>query len=150
MLGVSVASDLSWNEHISFVAKSAARKIDLLFRSRRFFKPLQLLTFYNAQIFPCLKYGSHLWRGSSTHSLATLDAIQNQAIRLIHDPTLIASLDSLAHRSVSPLSLFNRYYLNLRIPTQGVLFRSPSFANTFVFMTSRNWNSLPASVFPGT
>ena len=28
--------------------------------------------------------------------------------------------------------------------------RTTSFANTFVPMTSRNWNSLPASIFPST
>ena len=28
--------------------------------------------------------------------------------------------------------------------------RTSSFANTFVPMTSRNWNSLPASIFPST
>ena len=60
MLGVSVASNLSWNEHISSVAKSAARKIGFLFRFKRFFTPLHLLTLYRAQIRPCLKYGSHL------------------------------------------------------------------------------------------
>ena len=60
MLGVSVASDLSWNEHISSVAKSAARKIGFLFRSKRFFTPLHLLTLYKAQIRPCLEYGSRL------------------------------------------------------------------------------------------
>ena len=49
MLGVSVASDLSYNEHISSVAKSAARKISFLFRSKRFFTPLHLLTLYRAQ-----------------------------------------------------------------------------------------------------
>ena len=62
MLAISVASDLSWNEHISSVAKSAARKIGFLFRSKRFFTPLHLLTFYMVQIRPCLEYGSHLWR----------------------------------------------------------------------------------------
>ena len=42
MLGVSVASDLSWNEPISSVTKSAARKIGFLFRSKRFFTPFSL------------------------------------------------------------------------------------------------------------
>ena len=32
------------------------------------------------QIRPSLEYGSHLWRGASKHSLATLDAIQKRAI----------------------------------------------------------------------
>ena len=71
MLGVSVASDLFWNEHISSVAKSAARKIGFFFRSKRFFTPLHLFTLYNPQIRPCLEYGSHLWRGASKYSLTT-------------------------------------------------------------------------------
>ena len=50
MLDVSVASDLSWSEHISSVAKSASRKTGFLFRSKRFFTPLHLLTLYKAQI----------------------------------------------------------------------------------------------------
>ena len=37
ILGVSVASVLSWNEHISSVAKSIVKKICFLFRSRRYF-----------------------------------------------------------------------------------------------------------------
>ena len=75
MLGVSVTSDLSWNEHISSVAKSAARKIGFLFRSKRFFTPLHLLTLYKVQTHPCPEYGSHLWRGASKYYLATLDTI---------------------------------------------------------------------------
>ena len=107
MLGVTLGSDLSWNGHISTTAKAAARKLGLLFRSRRYYTPSQLLTLYKAQIRPCLKYGSPLWRGASKHSLATLDAIQNRAIKLIGDPTLTNSLDSLAHRrTISALSLY--------------------------------------------
>ena len=178
MLGVSVASDLSWNEqHISSVAKSAARKIGFLFRSNRFFSPLHLLTLYKAQIRPCLEYGSHLWRGASKYSLASLDKIHKRAIRLIDDSALTNSLDSLAHRrNVSALSLYYRYYHGRRsdelksvIPPKACFARSTrfadsqrsfavklekcrptSFANTFVPMTSRNWNSLPASIFPST
>ena len=83
----------------------------LLFRSRRYLTPSSLLTLYKAQIRPCLEYGSHLWRGASKHSLATLDAIQKRAIELIGDPALTNSLDSLAHRrTVSALSLYYRYY----------------------------------------
>ena len=111
ILGVSVASDLSWNEHISSVAKSAAKKIGSLFRSKRFFKPLHLLTLYKAQIRPCLEYGSHLWRGASKYSHATPDTVQKRAIRLIDISSLTDSLDSLAHRrNVSALSLYYRYY----------------------------------------
>ena len=109
-LCVSVASDLSWNEHISSVAKLAARKIGFLFRSKQFFMPLHLLTFYKAQIRPCLEYGSRLWRGASKYSLATLDTIQKRSTRLIADSTLTGSLDLLFHRSFFALSLFYRYH----------------------------------------
>ena len=58
-----------------------------------------------------LEYGSHLWRGASKHSLATLDAIQKRAIKLIGDPALTNSLDFLAHRrTISALSLYYRNY----------------------------------------
>ena len=69
--------------------------------------PLHLLTLYEAQIRPGLEYGSHLWRGASKYSHASLDTIQKRAIRLIDDSALTDSLDSLAHRrNVSALSLY--------------------------------------------
>ena len=177
MLGVSVASDLSWNEHTSPVAKSAARKMGFLFRSKRLFTPLHLLTLYKAQNRPFLEYGSHLWRGASKYSLATLNTIQKRVIRLIDDSALTDSLDSPAHRrNVSALSLYYRYShsrcsdeLKSVIPSKACFAgrsrfadsqhsfavklekcRTTSFAITFVPMTSRNWNSLSASIFPCT
>ena len=48
MLGVTLGSDLSWNDHISTTAKAAACKLGLLFRSRRYFTPSSLLTLYKA------------------------------------------------------------------------------------------------------
>ena len=66
-----------------------------------FFSPIR------AQIRPCLEYDSHLWREASKHSLANLDVIQRQAIRLIKDPTIINGFDSLVYRRTdsTPLSL---------------------------------------------
>ena len=141
------------------------------------FHPSSLLTLYKAQIRPYLEYGSHLWRGTSKHSLATLEAIQKRAIKLIGDPALTNSLDSLAHRrAISALLLYYRYYhgacsfeLKSIIPpkalfTRNTLFsnaqhpfavkldknRTSAFANSFIPMTPRYWNSLPATVFPAT
>ena len=99
------------------------------------------------------------------------------AIKLIGDPTLTNSLDSLAHRrTISALSLYYRYYhsvcsveLKSIIPPKAVFTRntrfsnaqhpfavklnknrSSAYANSFVPMTPRDWNSLPATVFPET
>ena len=98
-----------------------------------------LLTLYKAQIRPCLEYGSHLWRGASKYSLATLDIIQKRAVRLIDDSALIDSHDLLAHRrNVSALSLFYRYYhgrcsdeLKSLIPPKECFARSTRFATLF-------------------
>ena len=138
---------------------------------------ISLLTLYKAQIRPCLEYGSHLWRGASKHSFATLNAIQKRAIKLIGDPALTNSLDSLTHRrTISALSLYYRYYHGVcsvelkSIILPKALFsrttrfsnaqhpfavkldknRTSAFANSFIPMTSRDWNSLPATVFPAT
>ena len=111
MLDVTLGSDLSWNDHISTTAKAAACKLGLVFRARRYFNPSSLLTLYKAQILPCIEYDSHLRGVASKHSLATLDEIQKRAIKLIGDPTLTNSHDSLAHqRTNSALSLYYRYY----------------------------------------
>ena len=136
-----------------------------------------LLTLNKAQIRPSIEYGSHLWGGASKHSLATLDAIQKRAIKLIGDPALADSLDSLAHRrTISALSLYYRYFHGVcsvelkSIITPKTVFtrntrfsnaqhpfavklennRTSAFANSFIPMTSRDWNSLPATVFPAT
>ena len=177
MLGVTLGSDLSWNDHISTTVKVAARKLGLLFKSRRYYTPSQLLTLYKAQIRPCLEYGSHLWRGASKYSVATLGAIQKRAIKLIGDPALTNSLDSLAHRRTTfVLSLYQRYYpgvcsveLKSIIPPKALFTRNTQFSNaqhpfavklnknrtsayvnSFVPMTSSECNSLPATVFPAT
>ena len=140
-----------------------------------YFMPSENQFLYKAQIRPCLEYGSLLWRRASKYSLATLNTIQNWAIRLIDASAPTDSLGSLAHRrNVSALSLYYRYYhggwydeLNSLIPPKAWFARSTrfadsqhsfavilekcqitSFANTFVPMTSRNW--LPASIFPST
>ena len=177
MLGVTLDSDLSWNDHVTTTAKAAACKLGLLFRSRRYFTPSSLLTLFKAQIPPCLEYGSHQWRGAPKHFLATLDAIQKWAIKLIEDPALTNSLDSLAHRgTISALSLYYRYYhgvcsveLKSIIPPKALFTRNTrfsnaqhpfpvkldknrtnAFANSFIPMTSRDWNSLSVTVFPAT
>ena len=110
-------------------------------------------------------------------TLNTFNAIQRRAIRLIGEPALTDTLDSLAHRrSVSALFLFYRYYhgscsdeIKSIIPPKASFRRNTrfsktqhpyalkldtnrtnAFVNSFILMTSRDWNSLPPTVFPTT
>ena len=50
MLGVTLGSHLSWNDHITTTAKAAACKLGLLFRSIRYFAPSQLLILHHIRL----------------------------------------------------------------------------------------------------
>ena len=173
ILGVQISSNLSWRDHIVQIAKSATRKLGVLFRCRRYFSSDQLLKLYVGLIRPCLEYCSHIWGGSPSASI--LDRIEAKAIRLINNQALTSSLDPLSlRRKVASLSLFYRYYfgrcsaeLRDRMPDplprpcytrQAVTSHRYSvklcntrigrYSDCFLPSTSRLWNSLPEAVFP--
>ena len=110
-LGISVSSNLTWKPHIISIAKHASQKLGFLSRARGYFSPSQLLTIYKSQIRPSLEYCSHVWGGAPKSSLHLLDRVQSKAIRLINNPNLTNSLQSLSHRRlVADLSIFYRYF----------------------------------------
>ena len=173
ILGLEINSRLSWRDHIIGLAKSASKKLGILFRCHRYFSSEQLLQIYVGLVRPCMEYCSHIWGGSSYTYL--LDRVESKAYRLINDPLLTARLDTLAlRRSVASLSLFYRYFFghcsselhhcmppllprprSTRQATQSHRFcveivnsRINACNSSFIPSTSRIWNSLPPSVFP--
>ena len=109
ILGLQITSNLSWKAHIDQIAKSASRKLGVLFRCRRYFSSEQMLKLYVGLIRPCLEYCSHVWGGSS--SACILDRVESKAFRLINNKDLTDPLDPLPlRRKVASLSLFYRYY----------------------------------------
>ena len=175
ILGVQISTNLSWRNHIIQITKSATKKLGVLFRCRKYFSSIQLFKLYVGLIRPCLEYCSHIWGSSSFVSL--LDRVESKAIRLINDPSLTTPLDPLSlRRKVACLSLYYRYYFGHcsselldRIPQPlrrprctrqaavshrySVELCNPRigrYNDCFFPSTSRLWNSLPASVFPGS
>ena len=173
VLGLQVTSNLSWKPHILAIAKSASKKLGILFRFKKYFTSPQLLQLYKSLIRPCLEYCCHIWGNSS--SVVILDAIQRKAIRLISDYELTSTLEPLAvRRKVASLSLFYRYYhgfcseeLAACVPrpmawshdTRGAASahrycvtvsnpRIERYAISFFHFTSCLWNKLPPHVFP--
>jgi len=93
------------------IARHASQKLGFFSRACGYFSPSQLLTIYKSQIRPSLEYCSHVWGGAPKSSLHRLDRVQSKAIRLINNPNLINSLQSLSHRRlVVDLSIFYRYF----------------------------------------
>ena len=175
ILGLQISSSLSWRDHIVQIAKSASKKLGVLFRCKQYFNSDQLFKLYTGFIRPCLEYCSHICGSSPYTSL--LDRIESKAIRLIGDPSLTSTLDPLSlRRKVASLSLFYRYYfghcsdeLATCIPppmarprsTRQATFahnycvelsnaRINRFSDGFFPSTSHLWNSLPSSVFPAS
>ena len=175
ILGIQISSKFSWRSHIIQIAKSASKKLGVLFRCRKFFTSAQLFKLYIGLIRPCLEYCSHIW--GSSPAVFLLDRVQSKAIRLINDHSLTSSLDSLSlRREVASLSLFYRYYfghcsaeLRDRVPRplrrprctrQAVASHQYSVelcnhriercSDCFFPSTSVAWNSLPAAVFPAS
>ena len=96
ILGLQISSSLSWRDHIVRIAKSASKKLGVLFRCKQYFNSAQLFKLYTGFIRPCLEYCSHIWGSSPYTSL--LDRIESKAIRLISDPSLTSTLDPLSLR----------------------------------------------------
>ena len=107
ILGLQISSSLSWRDHIVQIAKSASKKLGVLFRCKLYFNSAQLFKLYTGFIRPCLEYCSHIWGSSPYTSL--LDRVESKAIRLISDPSLTSTLDplSLCRKVASLTALMN-------------------------------------------
>jgi len=64
ILGINITSNLSWRQHLPEIAKSASKKLGVLFRCCKFFSPEHLLQLYVGFICPCIENFSYIWGGS--------------------------------------------------------------------------------------
>ena len=90
ILGLQISSSLSRRDHIVQIAKSASKKLGVLFRCKQYFNSAQLFKLYTGFIRPCLEYCSHIWGSSPYTSL--LHRVESKVIRLISDPSLSSTL----------------------------------------------------------
>jgi len=106
-LALSTSSNHKWKPHIHSIAKHAPKKLGFLSRARGYFSPPQQLTIYKSQIWPSIVYCSFVWGGAPKSSLHLLDKVKSKGIRLINNPALTNSLQSLSHRCLLQIFPFS-------------------------------------------
>nr|CAH7766887.1 unnamed protein product [Callosobruchus chinensis] len=123
LLGVSIAENMIWHEHVSSIATAAGKKLVFLFRARKYFSPSNLLTLYKAQIRPSLEYCSYIWGAAAPTTLSILNAVQRRAIRLIGDPALTCHLQPLSHRRAVAAEVEFLLKLHKDKPMHGIFYK---------------------------
>jgi len=82
-LGVTIDSNLSWNEHVSTVCKSLSFKVSQLSRSRNVVSKDMMLTIYNSIIQPTIDYAITVWGHTTMTNINRIQRLQNLAARII-------------------------------------------------------------------
>jgi hypothetical protein len=93
-LGLTLAQDLSWTEHIKDLVDKANRRLGIM-RSLKFkLNRLSLEKIYMSLIRPLLEYGDVVW-DSPLESLNALDMVQKNAARIVVGATARSSSEGL-------------------------------------------------------
>ncbi|XP_045124027.1 uncharacterized protein LOC123511983 [Portunus trituberculatus] len=103
ILGVTFDSKLTYQAHLTQLARTAAGKLACLRRMSGFLDSRGRELLYKAEIRSSLEYSCLAWGGAAPSHLAVLDKIQRRAERLIEDgppeqQAGLHSLHSLQHR----------------------------------------------------
>ena len=127
LLGVYVASDLKWGQHIDTITSKVASRLYFLKQLKRSgASQRDLLCFYTTIIRPVLEYACPVWHSSLTAAQSrALESIQRRAMRIIYadddDYTLLlifAGLDTLESRRAQ---LTERFYKRSVLPESSCL-----------------------------
>lgn len=94
-LGLTLAEDSKWTSHISSSVNKAWQRIGI-FRSLKFvLSRSSLERMYISFIRPLLEYGDVVWDNCSNELKIDLEAVQNEAARIVAGATKLCNLDRL-------------------------------------------------------
>ena len=94
-LGLTIESNLSWNEHVRKVHVSISRNIGILYKIRDFLTKKSLFTLYNALILPHIIYCNIVWGNCSTTKINSLLLLQKRALRIVTNSNYLAHSEPL-------------------------------------------------------
>ena len=81
-LGLTFSNKRSWNEHINNITKTAYSRLNML-RALKFKVNRNALKIYISFIRPLLEYSDSVWDNASTESKNQLEAVHNEAARIL-------------------------------------------------------------------
>jgi hypothetical protein len=99
IVGLTIASNLSWLPHIQRIGNHANKAVSILHRARNFLSKAALASVYKSHVRSRMEYLSPIWSGALPKSatLDCLDKIQARAAKLV-GPDEAFKFQELAHR----------------------------------------------------
>ena len=82
-LGVIIADNLDWSDHISYINPKIAKGVGIICRAKKYFSITALIQLYNAFIYPYLIYYVEVWGNALSIHLTPLLKIQNKILRIV-------------------------------------------------------------------
>jgi len=82
-LGVYVDEHLTFNDHVSIIAKKVAKNIGIISRIRHVLQRPILMNLYNTLILPYLSYCNIVWASNYHSHLTRLTILQKRIVRII-------------------------------------------------------------------
>lgn len=140
-LGILLDCNLKYLNHIAHIKKKIAYGIRILIKTRPYFTRTTLLSLYHSFVHSHITYGIVCWGNTYNTHIASLQIVQNQAIRIITCSSRFSNAKSLLHENniltISELTKYNLgiffyRFLNNELPQ--ITF-SPS--NLMIYSTTR-------------
>jgi hypothetical protein len=82
-LGITVSDDLSWEPHITKIAKNATTRLFILFKALRSTSPKLLLHMYHTYVRPLVEFATPVFNPNLRKLVDKLEKVQRIAVRLI-------------------------------------------------------------------
>ena len=82
-LGVTINSDLTWDNHVNIIISRANRMLGFISSTAGGSSPTAIFSLYKALIIPILEYGVPAWLPRTKKLVERIEAVQRRATRLI-------------------------------------------------------------------
>ena len=111
-LGLTLASNLSWNLHIDNIHNAAAKRLGILRHVTGKVPRKTLEHLYKVPVRPCLEYGCTVWGNCNKTQSHTLESLQNEAAHLCTGAMAHTSIEKLQNELGWPSLSLRRQYLS--------------------------------------